>query len=181
MPVRTLVFAAPLLTGTLLLSGCGSRTATQRFTPLAPEPGMQAQVAPAAQPQRAPYACPYKWLTYVHHKRLKRSDPRERTLAALALGTLYDPESIGPLAEALRDKDANVREAAHLSLQNLTGQRLPAADYAAWRAWWKAARPHYPDTAFVERAEAQRKALEAEALKLDNHPEPEPFAQGAAP
>jgi hypothetical protein len=127
------------------------------------------------------YACEYKWLTAVHLKRLSRRDPQERTLAALALGGLFDPDTIEPLIETLRDKDPKVREAAQLALHSLTGQDFPSEDYAAWRTWWKSAKPGFPDAAFVERKKEYMKALNANTVTLESLSRHDPEPEGAKP
>lgn len=173
--MRTFALLA-LLAG--VLPGCGSRTSMQSYIP--PHDGIQAQAVAVSQPgQRVEYACPYTYLTYVHHKRLVRKDPTERTLAALALGGLFDPESVPKLIEALRDPSAMVREAAHFSLRTLTAQNLPQDDYEGWRTWWKTARRNFPDETFVERRDAYMKALNADAPTIQS--ESQASSQGVTP
>jgi HEAT repeat protein len=58
-------------------------------------------------------------------KVLERPEPELRVLACAVLGQLGSPVSCEALAEAMRDADASVREAAWQALCKITGKDLP--------------------------------------------------------
>ncbi|MBI3830263.1 MAG: HEAT repeat domain-containing protein [Planctomycetes bacterium] len=163
------------------LAGCGSPAPRHTFAPAQDANNIHAQLEPVEKPQRVAYVCEYKSLSWINLKRLGRKDPQERALAALALGGLFDPDTIEPLIEALRDKVPEVREAAQLALHSLTGQDIPKEDYTAWRAWWKANEKHMPDAAFVARKKEYMKALNANTVTLDSLSRRDPEPKGAQP
>lgn len=78
---------------------------------------------------------------------LRDPDVFVRMAAARVLGDVRAPASIGPLIDALEDREAPVREAAYSSLRAVTGKEHafdPLASDAererrvkVWREWWK--------------------------------------------
>ncbi len=71
-----------------------------------------------------------------------------RRQAVLALAWCGGRNTVGPLIQALEDDDWFVRQAAHVSLENLTGMEFPfnalapaaerQIDAKRWRDWWAA-------------------------------------------
>ena len=66
---------------------------------------------------------------------MSRSCPVRR-YAAEILGRIGGEGVVGPLVQALKDNDGDVREAAAGALQKLTGMRF-GTDYRKWRKWWR--------------------------------------------
>jgi HEAT repeat protein len=80
---------------------------------------------------------------------LKQGDVRVRRAAALALVNTASPSALAPLAQALDDRDHEVRYLAVIGLAEITGQndwrpsadtfREREADYLShWEQWRKA-------------------------------------------
>ncbi|MFO7902266.1 MAG: HEAT repeat domain-containing protein [Pirellulaceae bacterium] len=84
-------------------------------------------------------------------ERLDDESDAVRRAVAMALAWCGDRAAISPLLDALSDPDWLTRQAAHVSLTNLTGMEFPFdatatgrqrhAMAAKWRAWWEAVRP----------------------------------------
>ena len=78
--------------------------------------------------------------------RLRDASPLVRREAVMALAWCGDRNAVAPLLDALGDEDWVTRQAAHVSLTNLTGMEFPfdsmatpsrRADQAkVWRDWW---------------------------------------------
>ncbi len=78
--------------------------------------------------------------------RLQDSDKHARRESAMALAWCGGRAAVSPLLEALDDRDWLVRQAAHISLTNLTGMEYPfdslaeadqrKAQAERWRDWW---------------------------------------------
>ena len=62
-------------------------------------------------------------------------DPARRALAARALGTLHDRESIEPLIALTGGTDATSAQAAAEALREVTRVTI-GVDGRAWAAWW---------------------------------------------
>ncbi|MFV1964163.1 MAG: HEAT repeat domain-containing protein [Pirellulaceae bacterium] len=78
--------------------------------------------------------------------RLQDPSPLVRREAALALAWCGDRQAVTPLIDALGDEDWVTRQAAHVSLTNLTGLEFPfdslterkqrSSQTGQWRNWW---------------------------------------------
>jgi len=78
--------------------------------------------------------------------------PQVRREAAMALAWCGSRKAVGRLLEVLDDSDWATRQAAHVSLTNLTGMEFPfnslapveqrSTEARAWRDWWEEVPPH---------------------------------------
>jgi len=81
-------------------------------------------------------------------ERLRDESVEVRRQAAMALAWCGGRRAVAPLVEALDDDDWIARQAAHVSLTNLTGMEFPfdatappedrALQANVWRDWWNA-------------------------------------------
>lgn len=81
-------------------------------------------------------------------EQLDDPSPEVRREVAMSLAWCGSREAVGPLLEALDDRDWATRQAAHVSLTNLTGMEFPldslatreqrSAQANVWREWWNA-------------------------------------------
>jgi len=86
--------------------------------------------------------------------RLEDSSSEVRRQAAMALAWCGGRRAVEPLLDALGDHDWIVRQAAHVSLTNLTGMEFPftstaeeakrSAEARRWRDWWAGVTPTRP-------------------------------------
>jgi len=87
-------------------------------------------------------------------ERLADPSPEVRRQVAMSLAWCGGRSAVAPLLAALDDDDWVVRQAAHVSLTNLTGMEFPfhstaspekrAAEAQQWRDWWSAVPAHRP-------------------------------------
>ncbi|MCP4787529.1 MAG: hypothetical protein GY878_28705 [Fuerstiella sp.] len=91
--------------------------------------------------------------------RLRDSSPLVRREAAMALAWCGDRIAVSPLLAALSDEDWVTRQAAHVSLTNLTGMEFPfdsmampgrrAEQAKVWSDWWAAVPTDRPPAALL--------------------------------
>jgi HEAT repeat protein len=67
----------------------------------------------------------------------RERDPKAIVSMCDALGRLKIQKSLEPLIEKLRDDSKDVAAAARRSLEKITGQTEPGADYQKWREWYE--------------------------------------------
>ena len=106
---------------------------------------------------------------------LQDPDKRARREAVMALAWCGGRAAVLPLLDALDDRDWMVRQAAHISLTNLTGMEYPFDSLATaderklqaerWRAWWANAPADRPPKEVIELLKgANRLALAGNVL-----------------
>lgn len=66
---------------------------------------------------------------------LQHKNAAIRKAAAVKLGLKRDTRAVWYLIEGLKDADPEVRDACHVSLQQITGQKMDPI-YKMWKDWW---------------------------------------------